>query len=62
MKMSDGQTKGYIVVDYLRTQIWMDEDVEWWYAQNCLPFVNSKFLSNIRQKIEVRNYKNKKIL
>jgi len=56
------EKKGYIVVDYLRTQIWMDEDIEWWYAQNCLLFVDSKFLSNIRQKTEVRNYKNKKDL
>jgi len=56
------EKKGYVVVDYIRDKIWMDEDVEWWYAQNCLLFIDSKFLSHIRQKIKVKPLKNKKNL
>jgi len=44
------EKKRYVVVDYIRDKIWMDEDVEWWYAQNCLLFIDSKLLSRIRQK------------
>jgi SAM-dependent methyltransferase len=36
--------KGYVMIDYLRNKIWMDEDVEWWYAQNILLFVSPKTL------------------
>jgi SAM-dependent methyltransferase len=37
---------GYIVVDPLRRQIWDNEKVEWWYAQNILFFVDQKELDN----------------
>jgi len=45
------EKKGYVVVDYIRDKIWMDESVEWWYAQNSLFFADSKFLRYIRQKL-----------
>ena len=31
--------RGYVAVDCLREQIWDDDTVEWWYAQNILLFV-----------------------
>jgi SAM-dependent methyltransferase len=30
---------GYAVIDALRPRIWLDPEVEWWYAQNMLLFV-----------------------
>jgi len=31
--------KGYVAVDCLRRKVWLNENVEWWYAQNALVFV-----------------------
>lgn len=31
--------KGYVPIDYLRTQIWNDPDVRFWYKQNLIMFV-----------------------
>jgi SAM-dependent methyltransferase len=32
--------RGYVCFDFLRMQFWGDPDVEWWYAQNAMLFVN----------------------
>lgn len=32
-------SKGYTAVDVLRPRIWMDDQVEWWYAQNAMLYV-----------------------
>lgn len=34
------QKRGYAVIDCLRKKVWMNENVEWWYAQNLLLFVH----------------------
>jgi 2-polyprenyl-3-methyl-5-hydroxy-6-metoxy-1,4-benzoquinol methylase len=40
--------KDYVPVDYVRRQIWQSRDVEWFYAQNILLFVERGYLeSNI---------------
>jgi SAM-dependent methyltransferase len=31
--------KGYVVVDALRSKVWKEESMEWWYIQNALIFV-----------------------
>jgi SAM-dependent methyltransferase len=47
---------GYTAIDCLRNRIWRDEDVEWWYAQNLLLFVNDNTLENDeRLQRELRN-------
>ena len=33
--------EGYVVIDCLRNQIWHNERVSWWYAQNMLLFVRA---------------------
>lgn len=37
--------KGYVPVDYVRQQIWQLPDVEWYYAQNILLFVERGYLN-----------------
>jgi SAM-dependent methyltransferase len=39
-------TKKYVPVDYLRRQIWQLRDVEWYYAQNILLFVERCYLDS----------------
>jgi SAM-dependent methyltransferase len=36
---------GYSAVDCLRPQIWQNENIDWWYVQNLLLFVNSQHLA-----------------
>lgn len=38
--------KGYVAIDYIRKNIWQNENVEWWYAQNTLIFVMRDHLDN----------------
>jgi len=37
--------EGYIVIDCLRKEIWNNERVSWWYAQNMLLFVKAEKLN-----------------
>jgi Methyltransferase domain len=48
-------TKEYVPVDFLRRQIWQLHDVQWWYAQNILLFVERAYLNSnsfLRQEAE----------
>lgn len=38
--------KDYMVVDCIRKQIWQNEKVNYWYAQNILMFVRQDYLEN----------------
>jgi SAM-dependent methyltransferase len=38
--------RGYVAVDCLRRKIWQDTDVDWWYAQNMLLFVEREHLDD----------------
>lgn len=40
------QKRDYIVCDPIRNIIWQNENVEFWYAQNILIFVNKNLLNN----------------
>ncbi len=45
---------GYLVVDCLRDQIWLNERVDWWYCQNLLVFCLPEVLvRNVRLRREV---------
>jgi hypothetical protein len=39
------QDRNYVVIDCLRKQIWQNDNVEWWYAQNILIFVQREHLA-----------------
>ncbi len=36
----------YIAFDIIRSQIWGDENIEWWYAQNIIIYVNKSVVNN----------------
>ena len=38
--------RGYKVLDVIREKIWQNENVDWWYAQNTLMFVEQDYLKN----------------
>lgn len=38
------QNHGYVPVDAIRAQVWQDDRVEWWYAQNVLLYVRREDL------------------
>jgi SAM-dependent methyltransferase len=41
------QRRGFRVCDFIRSQIWSDPKVAWWYAQNLLLLVSQKSLAEI---------------
>ena len=38
------RSKGFVMVDCIRKQIWQNENVAWWYAQNMMVFVKQDSL------------------
>jgi SAM-dependent methyltransferase len=42
--------KGYAVIDYFRSRLWLDRTVDWWYAQNMLLFLSPE-LNQERQTL-----------
>jgi len=47
------QLHGFVAIDAIRDRFWDNEDVDWWYAQNTLFFVQSEHLPAIRQTSEL---------
>jgi SAM-dependent methyltransferase len=43
--MARFQSQGYTTIDFLRSAVWNNENVERWYAQNLLLFVRKDFLA-----------------
>lgn len=39
-------SQGFVAIDCLREKIWNNTEIEWWYRQNILFFVNSSCLNN----------------
>ena len=37
---------GYVAIDWLRSKIWQDPNVEWWYQQNIMLFANAEALQS----------------
>lgn len=46
--------RGYVVVDGIRSRIWHDESVEYWYAQNALLYVREDRLPEYPRLVEER--------
>jgi hypothetical protein len=46
--------RGYVVVDCIRSRIWNDESVEYWYAQNTLLYVREDRLGDYSMLVEER--------
>ncbi len=40
------ESRGYIAVDCIRSRVWQDPGVEWWYAQNTILYVTAGLLSD----------------
>lgn len=38
--------KEYVVIDCIRQNVWQNDNVEWWYAQNTLIFAKKEYLEN----------------
>ncbi len=55
-------TYGYVPVDYLRDQIWNDDEIEWWYQQNLLLYVKESRLANYPELAECRKKTSKHLL
>ncbi len=51
----------YVALDYIRKQIWEDEDVEWWYAQNIIVYINRNLVHNYKLP-KVNDIQNNKIM
>ncbi len=48
------QQKGYTPIDCLRSRIWNDWHVEWWYAQNVLLFLERRCLETLSPENPLR--------
>lgn len=53
------QKHNYIAIDFIRDQIWNNEEVEWWYQQNILIFIKEQKLTEYPEilnfKVEVKD-------
>lgn len=48
--------RGYEAIDCIRSRVWDNEDVEWWYAQNIVVYVNRDLIERYpRLLIEMEN-------
>jgi len=43
--MQKFQSRGYVPIDCFRRRIWQNQNVEWWYAQNLLLYVEHRRLA-----------------
>jgi SAM-dependent methyltransferase len=48
------EAAGLLPVDCLRLRFWVDEDVEWWYAQNLMFYVDRRELERYPRLAEAR--------
>ncbi len=39
------EDRGYLPVDCLRSRVWMNDEVDWWYAQNILVFAQPDYIN-----------------
>jgi SAM-dependent methyltransferase len=50
------EAHGFVAVDCLRRRFWSDEDVEWWYAQNAMLYVDQAELERHPRLVEERRF------
>jgi hypothetical protein len=53
---------GFIPVDYLRPLIWNNPNIQYWYRQNILLFVNSKIIGNYPELVDLASSTNPEFL
>jgi hypothetical protein len=53
---------GFIPVDCLRKKIWNNKNIQWWYRQNMLLFVNKDMLANYPTLNELAIHSDEKVL
>ena len=49
------RARGYIAIDCIRKKVWQNEDVQWWYSQNTLVYVQESELEKyplLKQEVE----------
>lgn len=46
--------KGYLLMDYIREQIWNDQSIDIWYRNNCVLFVHEDSYSEIHDRFGVK--------
>ncbi|VAW63390.1 FIG00495756: hypothetical protein [hydrothermal vent metagenome] len=44
--------KGYVLLDFIRMQIWDDRDIPFWYRQNVLMFVRKEQLETVKMPVK----------
>jgi|SRR6185312_1647347 len=54
--------EGFIPIDCLRKKIWDNKNIQWWYRQNMLLFVNKDALANYSLLQEIAINSDKKVL
>lgn len=53
------ERRGYVEIDFLRPQLWSNQNVNWWYRQNITAFVKRDYLDNYpKAKALYQKYKN----
>jgi SAM-dependent methyltransferase len=52
------QSHNFLPIDLIRKQVWQNDAVEWWYAQNTLLFVDAKYAASnaaLKGELELTN-------
>lgn len=47
------EERNYLPIDFLRKKFWEDTDVELWYKQNILLFVNKKIIPELPEELQI---------
>jgi hypothetical protein len=56
------EARGFVVIDCLRRDLWQDERVEWWYAQNLLLYARSEHVLSHRALAREHAFTNRNAL
>lgn len=54
------ESRGYLPIDFLRSDFWASKDIDWWYKQNMILFVNKDVLFKNESLKELYNSNVKK--
>jgi SAM-dependent methyltransferase len=46
------KAKGFVPIDFIRKEIWNNEQVEWWYRQNILLFVKENVVASLPEELQ----------
>jgi SAM-dependent methyltransferase len=48
---------GYLALDFVRPAIWTVGEVDWWYAQNAIVYIEEKYFSALESRAELAAYR-----